>query len=461
VKDLTTISNIYFLGIGGIGMSALARYFSQTGKNVAGYDRTPTPLTRQLSAEGILIHYDDSVDLIPQDFNDPHKTLVILTPAIPRDHSEYNYLKDNGFEIIKRSQMLGLITSGHKTVAVAGTHGKTTVSTMIAWIMSNSKAGCSAFLGGISKNFNGNLVTRENSEWMVTEADEFDRSFLQLHPYAGVITAMDPDHLDIYGNAESMFEAFNSYAGQIDRNGILLMKEGLPLDEKVRPAHTYTYSLSGAGDFHAINIRLENRRYTFDLKGPFASIQDISLEHPGVVNVENAVAASAVCTLLGVDDNTIRESLARFSGILRRFDYQIKTEDLVYIDDYAHHPREIEATLVSVRKLYPDKKITGIFQPHLYTRTRDFAEGFARSLSLLDRLILLDIYPARELPIEGVQSEMIFRDVTIKNKVLCKKEDVLSLLEKSQIEVLITLGAGDIDKLVVPIRQLLLKRINA
>lgn len=442
-------------------MSALARYFHVTGKSVAGYDRTSTTLTQQLSDEGIAVHYEDDPDLIPASFRSPEDTLVVLTPAVPSDHTELAYFTNNGFRIYKRSQILGLITRGHKTVAVAGTHGKTTVSTMIAHIMAHGKNGCSAFLGGISKNFNSNLVLNAQSDWVVTEADEFDRSFLQLFPYAAVVTAMDADHLDIYGNAETMQKAFNDFVGQINREGFLLMKKGLPVERSKMPAKTYTYSLKDKSDFRAENIRLENRRYHFDLVGPDVRIRDLSLEHPGLVNVENAVAATSMAVLLQISHQQIRESISTFSGSLRRFDYQVRSEKIVYIDDYAHHPGEIEATLKSLRELYPDRKITGIFQPHLYTRTRDFAEGFADSLSLLDKLILLDVYPARELPIEGVTSDIIFRNVRLKDKVQCTKDQLMELLKNSDIEILITLGAGDIDKFVEPIKNMLAARINS
>jgi UDP-N-acetylmuramate--alanine ligase len=458
VKALNNIQHIYFLGIGGIGMSALARYFHITGKTVAGYDRTSAALTQQLSAEGIAIHYVDSPELIPPPFRLPESTWVVYTPAVPVENSELAYFKERHYKIYKRSEILGLITRGHKTVAVAGTHGKTTVSTMIAHIMAQSGLGCNAFLGGISKNFNSNLVLNTKSDWVVTEADEFDRSFLQLHPFAAVVTAMDPDHLDIYGTIGSMQDAFNGFIGQIDRKGLLLIKTGLPVDSTKTPARTYTYSLSGNSDFHADNIRLENGRYHFNLIGPDILLKDISIEHPGLVNVENAVAAGSMAVLLQLDKQQIRLALDSFSGIQRRFDYHIKTDKIVYIDDYAHHPREIEATLKSVRELYPYRKITGIFQPHLYTRTRDFAAGFAESLSLLDRLILLDIYPARELPIEGVTSDIIFRDVHVKEKIMCSKEQLTDILRQADIEILITLGAGDIDKYVEPIKQLLLNR---
>jgi UDP-N-acetylmuramate--alanine ligase len=458
VNGLNNIKHVYFLGIGGIGMSALARYFHTTGKTVAGYDRTPTALTLQLSSEGIAVHYDDSPEFIPLPFRSPENTWVVFTPALPGDHSELAYFKDHHFKIYKRSEILGLITRGHKTVAVAGTHGKTTVSTMIAHIMTRSGPGCNAFLGGISKNFNSNLVLNAQSNWVVAEADEFDRSFLQLHPYAAVITAMDPDHLDIYGTVESMQTAFNNFIGQIDREGLLIMKKGLPVDSSKIPARTYTYSLNSNSDFHADSIHMENRRYHFDLIGPGIMLKDLSIEHPGLVNVENAVAATAIAVLLQLDHQQIRLALEVFSGIQRRFDYHINREKIVYIDDYAHHPKEIEATLKSIRELYPGKKITGVFQPHLYTRTRDFAKGFAESLSLLDRLILLDIYPARELPIEGVTSEIIFRNVHIKEKLMCRKEQLIDTLLKTNIEILVTLGAGDIDNYVEPIKQLLLKR---
>jgi UDP-N-acetylmuramate--alanine ligase len=458
VNNLNTIQHIYFLGIGGIGMSALARYFNATGKNVAGYDRTPTALTRHLSMEGIAVHYDDSPGLIPPLFKSPENTWIVLTPAVPHDHAELAYFKQHHFTIYKRSAMLGLIARNHKTVAVAGTHGKTTVSTMIAHIMAQSSVGCNAFLGGISKNFNSNLVLNAQTNWVVTEADEFDRSFLQLHPYAAVVTSMDADHLDIYGTAELMQEAFNLFIGQIDRQGLLLMKTGMPVKNSALPARTFSYSLSGNSDFYADNIRLEQGRYHFDLIGPDILLKDLSLEHPGLVNVENAVAATAMAVLLHIDHQQIRSALETFSGIKRRFDYHIKTDKIVYIDDYAHHPREIEATLKSVCELYPGKKITGVFQPHLYTRTRDFAAGFAESLSLLDRLILLDIYPARELPIEGVTSEIIFSKVLLTDKVMCSKSQLLEILRHTNIEILITLGAGDIDSFVEPIKQLLLKQ---
>jgi UDP-N-acetylmuramate--alanine ligase len=454
VTNLNNIRQVYFLGIGGIGMSALARYFKAIGKEVAGYDRTATDLTLQLEKEGIFIHYADSVDLIPPSYRSPAGTLVVLTPAMPKDHKELAFFTSQGFNLSKRSEVLGHIAQQGKTLAVAGTHGKTTVSTMIAYLMTHSGEGCSAFLGGISRNFGSNLVLDAKSDWVVAEADEFDRSFLRLFPWAAVITAMDPDHLDIYGNAVEMNEAFNQFAGQINTEGILLMKYGLPIRPSVKPRKWYTYSLRNQCDFYAENILFRDRQYHFDLRGPGLVIRDITLIHPGMVNVENAVAACSLVALLGVDPAKIRDAMQHFSGIQRRFEYHINTDRMVYIDDYAHHPKEIEATLLSLRDLFPGKKLTGIFQPHLFTRTRDFAEGFAESLSLLDELILLDIYPAREMPIPGVNSEMILNLVQLKNKRICSKDELLPELRKRHPEVLITLGAGDIDKMVEPITRL-------
>ena len=453
---MNTIRNVYFLGIGGIGMSALARYFHTSGKAVAGYDRTSTPLSRQLSDEGIAIHYADDASLIPTGFRSAADTLVVFTPAIPADHTELAWFRKNNYTIRKRSEILGIIARDKKTIAVAGTHGKTTVSTMIAHILSHGEKGCNAFLGGISKNFNSNLVLNPESDWLVAEADEFDRSFLQLYPYAAVVTAMDPDHLDIYGDAETMRQAFIHFMAQINKDGLLLMKKDLSVDLSRVPDRVYTYSLKENADFHAENIRLENRRYHFDLSGPGLVIRDISLIHPGLVNVENAVAATSMAALLGIHPDTIRSAMDNFSGIQRRFDYHINTRDIVYIDDYAHHPKELEATITSVRELYPDKKITGVFQPHLYTRTRDLADDFAKSLSLLDELILLDIYPARELPIEGVSAALIFNKVNLKNKIMCSRDQLVRKLKGMDIQVLITLGAGDIDTLVEPVKQLYL-----
>jgi UDP-N-acetylmuramate--alanine ligase len=460
VINLDNIKQVYFLGIGGIGMSALARYFKAGGMEVAGYDRTSTELTLLLEKEGISIHYEDDVNLIPPSCRSPQNTMVVLTPAVPSDHSELAWFRSRHFGIYKRSEILGFITRNKKTIAVAGTHGKTTVSTMIAHLMVNAGPGCSAFLGGISRNFNSNLVLQPQSEWVVAEADEFDRSFLRLFPYAAVVTAMDADHLDIYGDLVELHVAFNQFVAQIDKAGILLMKHGLPVKAAFLPKMAFTYSLQDKSDFHAGNIRLKNRQYYFDLIGPGINITDVTLRHPGMVNVENAVAACSMAVLLGLPHDSIRKAMESFSGIQRRFEYHIKTEQLVYIDDYAHHPREIEATIRSLRNLYPDKKLTGIFQPHLYTRTRDLADEFAESLNLLDSLILLDIYPARELPITGVTSRLILDKVKLADKQICEREGLMDLLKKTKPEVLITLGAGDIDKMAEPIKKLLTQRLK-
>lgn len=452
------IKRVYFLGIGGIGMSALARYFRAEGKLVAGYDRTPTQLTAALQEEGIAVHYDDMPALISPEFLSPDGTLVVYTPAVPSGLKELTFLKDIHPSLYKRSQVLGMLSAMKQTVAVAGTHGKTTVSTMLAYILSDTAQGCNAFLGGISKNLNSNLIYRPDSHLMVTEADEFDRSFLQLHPHAAIVTAMDPDHLDIYGNARDMEQAYQDFATQVEEQGILLIKKGIPIYKHGEGARTYTYSLNGKDDFHAMNIRLRDYHYVFDLSTPQSVISDVSLSHPGILNVENAVAAAAMATLLGTGPDIIRKALGNFTGIQRRFDFRILRKDFVYVDDYGHHPMEINAALSSLRALFPGRRITGVFQPHLFTRTRDFAEGFAESLGLLDELILLDIYPAREEPIAGVTSEIIFRHVRLERKIMCKDEELLEELKKRDLDVLVTMGAGNIDRFVEPIRQQYLQR---
>lgn len=450
------IKRVYFLGIGGIGMSALARFFIAEGKTVSGYDRTPSPLTESLQNEGMAVHYTDSPELIPSDYHSTDETLVIYTPAIPGDLRELAFLKSKGHILRKRSEILGKLSEEKKTIAVAGTHGKTTVSTMISVLLSSTPHGCNAFLGGISKNLNSNFIYNPESEWMVAEADEYDRSFLKLHPYASVITAIDPDHLDIYGTSDEMQLTYRQFADRNNPDGFILIKKDIPLDIKGLNTRIYTYSLHAGADYHADKIRLTEGKYIFNLKGPAGFvIEDISLEHPGILNVENAVAACTMAYLSGVKPGDIPSLMGAFSGIQRRFDVQVRKNDIIYIDDYGHHPGEIEATISSIRELYPGKKLTGIFQPHLYTRTRDFAEGFADSLSLLDELILLDIYPARELPIPGVTSEMILRQVKLEKKILCSKEDLLKEIERRKPEILITMGAGDIDRFVEPIKKLL------
>ena len=454
MNDFSAIQRIYFLGAGGIGMSALARYFNTLGKTVAGYDKTPSALTDLLIKEGIELHFEDSTDHIPESFRSKEGTLIVLTPAIPDDHNELLYFRTMGFPILKRAEVLGMITRNRKTVAVAGTHGKTTVTTMIAWIMSHTKESCSAFLGGISKNFNSNLVLNAQSQWIVAEADEYDRSFLHLHPYAAVITAMDADHLDIYGNLEELHKSFALFTGQISGDGFLVVKKGLPVKRSAPGCRVITYSLEEKADYFATDVTLHEAVYTFDVVTPTGILRSISLNHPGLVNIENAVAAVAVTHQLGCGEQIIRESMTSFSGIQRRFDVVLKTGNFVFIDDYAHHPREIEATVKSVRDLYPGKRITGIFQPHLYTRTRDFAVEFARSLSLLDELILLEIYPAREKPLKGISSESILRHVTLTDKMICRRQDLTDVLKGKKTDVLITMGAGDIDRLVEPIKNI-------
>ncbi|NBC83694.1 MAG: UDP-N-acetylmuramate--L-alanine ligase [Bacteroidetes bacterium] len=452
--------NIYFIGIGGIGMSALARYFKTLGKNIAGYDRVDTQLTKELKKEGMDIHFTDDIHKIPASFKNPDQTLVIYTPAIPKTHKELNYLQNNRFEVKKRSQILGAILMDKKGIAVAGTHGKTTVSSMIAYLLHTSQKDCSAFLGGIVKNFNSNFIVSKSSDLVVVEADEYDRSFLQLHPWLGIVTAMDPDHLDIYGGKNFMHDSFNQFVNQIVPGGILLHKYGLDLKLQNEQVKQYTYSLNNEkADFYALTISLHQGTYTFGVQTPESTVKNISLELKGLVNVENAVAAVAAATLAGVPATEIEKNFRGFEGIRRRFDYQINTDQLVFIDDYAHHPKELEAIIKSVRALYPGRHITGIFQPHLYSRTRDFADGFAESLSLLDDLILLDIYPARELPIPGVTSQLILNKVSLEHKKLIAKTDLVEeIKERKQLNILLTLGAGDIDKEVEPIRNILLQQ---
>ena len=453
---------IYFIGIGGIGMSALARYFLKGGYEIAGYDRTPTPLTDQLSSEGCLIHFDDKTDLIPESFRKPHSadtTLIVYTPAIPDDHSELLYFRKHSYDILKRSELLGLITRASKGIAVAGTHGKTTVSAIIAHLLKQSELDCSAFLGGISKNYDSNLILG-SGDLVVMEADEYDRSFLQLNPYLAVITAIDPDHLDIYKDYKHLEEAFISFIKKVKEGGKLLYKRGLNIQKGIPDnVESYTYSIEPDADFHVTNIRSENDFNVFEVVTPGEPLR-VRFRYPGKMNIENALAAVAVAWLLGVPGKQVQRALVHFSGVKRRFDFQIRRKDLVYIDDYAHHPEELKACILSVREMFPGRKITGIFQPHLYTRTRDFAAEFARSLEMLDELILLEIYPAREMPIKGVGSEMIFRQTNMKNKILCTKNDLLRLVGEKEFEVLLTLGAGDIDRFVQPIRVCLTEKNN-
>lgn len=449
--------NIYFIGIGGIGMSAIARYYNAKGFRVSGYDKTPSPLTHALENEGIEVHYEDNTSYVPKDIE---TTLVVYTPAIPKDMGELVYVQENGYRVIKRSRMLGEITQGQRCMAVAGTHGKTTTSTLLSHIFTASGEGCSAFLGGISKNYGSNLLIHQN-DVVVVEADEFDRSFLQLYPEIAVITSMDADHLDIYGDESHIREAFKAFASQV--SGTVIVKKGLDITAEDTEAKILTYSYNDpSADFHAVLTEGDgNGRSHFDLHWPGGVIRDCMVGIPGWVNIENAVAASAIGLTYGLDQERIKEALAGFSGVRRRFDIRLENERCIYIDDYAHHPREIAASLTSIRGNYPGRKLTAIFQPHLYTRTRDFAEGFAEALSNADRLILLDIYPAREEPIPGVTSEIIFDGVSLDDKVLLRKEELmrhLESLEAPQNEVYMTIGAGDIDRFVEPLAELLKKR---
>ena len=462
--ELRRIEYVFLVGIGGIGMSAIARYFFSTGKLVAGYDRVFTDLTADLIREGISIHFSDNIDLIPEVFTNKaklEKILIIYTPAIPESHKELTYFLKNGYLVYKRSEVLGLITRSQKGIAVAGTHGKTTVSTMIAHILHQSDAGCNAFLGGISKNYNSNMLISGKSGYVVVEADEFDRSFLQLFPFLEVITSIDEDHLDIYKDKSQLEESFKQFIKQIKPGGKLLINKKIKIGpEKIEDVEIQTYSLNPEADFYADNIILKNGRYRFDLICPELVIKNIEPGIAGIVNIENSVAAAGVAVMLGVNEQSVRSGLKSFKGIKRRFDIKIQTDKLIYIDDYAHHPEEIKAFIDSVRKLYPGKKITGIFQPHLFSRTRDFVEEFAKSLDQLDELILMEIYPAREVPIKGINSKIILDRVTIRDKQLCAYESLVDTITGMDLEVLLTMGAGDIDKLVEPIQNRLLQTHN-
>ncbi len=444
-------------------MSALARYFRMGGYDIAGYDRTKTPLTDELSNEGCVIHYHDDMKMIPDEFKNAESrntTLIVVTPAIPPDHDELTYFKKESFTILKRSELLGSITRYAKGIAIAGTHGKTTVSTMTAHILKQSELDCTAFLGGVSKNYNSNLITGKG-DLVVMEADEYDRSFLQLYPVIAVITSVDPDHLDIYGNYQNLEKAFLSFVNQVSEEGCILLKKGLKIEGKIpERIRTYNYALETEADFYATNIRRRENYYLFDAITPESRIKDLHLGYGGRMNVENAMAAIGVASLLKVPAETIKKALLHFSGVKRRFDFKIYSDDLVFIDDYAHHPEEIKRCIEAVRELFPGKMITGVFQPHLFSRTRDLAAEFARSLERLDRLILLDIYPAREKPIVGISAKLILDQTDLKNKILCSKTELIRIIENENVEVLITMGAGDIDQLVDPIRKVLVKRGN-
>lgn len=443
---MTEYSSVYFIGIGGIGMSAIARYYLQRGLVVGGYDKTPSALTRELEKEGAIIHYEDDVQQIPTACKDGTSTLVIYTPAIPSDHSELQYFIANHFDLQKRAQVLGTLTHNHKGLCVAGTHGKTTTSSMTAHLLHQSHIDCNAFLGGITKNYGTNYILAPESDYVVIEADEFDRSFHWLSPFATVITATDPDHLDIYGTEEAYLESFRHYTELIQPGGCLVIHEGLKMRTNVQAGvTTYTYSREH-GDFHAANVRIGNGEITFDLMSPLGNIEDISLGVPVSVNIENGIAAMALAQIAGVNPDEIRRGMASFSGVERRFDFRVKTEKVAYLSDYAHHPEELRACIQSIREVYAGRRIVGIFQPHLYTRTRDFYREFADALSLLDEVILTEIYPAREQPIPGVTSQLILDNLkpSVKGRLICKA-DVVEVVRQTQFGVLMTLGAGNLE----------------
>ena len=453
--ELKDIKAVYFVGAGGIGMSAIARYFLKKGLVVAGYDKTPSDLTRQLEKEGMLIHYEENIEAIPLACKQKEECLVIYTPAIPEEHQELQYFRKNAFEIQKRAQVLGTLTQAHKGLCVAGTHGKTTTSTMCAHIMHQSHLNCNAFLGGISKNYGTNYILSD-SDFVVIEADEFDRSFHWLRPWMSVITSTDPDHLDIYGTKEAYLESFRHYTELIQPGGALIIHRDLEMKENLQDTvRRYDYSLN-EGDFHAENIRIENGEITFDFISPIECIKDVQLGQPIPINIENGIAAMAMAQLNGCTAEELKNGMKTYGGVDRRFDFKIKTDKLVFLSDYAHHPKEIYQSAKSIRELYKDKHITAIFQPHLYTRTRDFYKDFAEALSQLDEVILTEIYPARELPIEGVTSQLIYDNLKegVK-KQLIQKTEVLDFIKNHNFEVLIVLGAGDLDNQVPEITKIL------
>ena len=454
--ELKDIKSVYFVGAGGIGMSAIARYFLKKGMVVAGYDKTPSALTERLENEGALIHYEENVAEIPQACKNPQKTLVIYTPAVPADHAELVYFRENNFEIQKRAQVLGTLTRTHKGLCFAGTHGKTTTSTMCAHIMHQSSMDCNAFLGGISKNYGTNYILSDESDFVVIEADEFDRSFHWLRPWMTVITSTDPDHLDIYGTKEAYLESFRHYTTLIKPGGALIIHKGLEM--KANPqegVRVYEYSRD-EGDFHASNVKVANGEITFDFISPIENISNIRLGQPIPINIENGIAAMAMAQLNGCTAEELRYGLQTYRGVDRRFDFKLKTDRIVFLSDYAHHPKEIYQSARSIRELYRDRKITAIFQPHLYTRTRDFYRDFADSLSQLDEVILTEIYPAREKPIEGVTSKLIYDNLREGvEKQIIRKDDVLQFVSSRDFDVLIVLGAGDLDNQVPQIEKIL------
>jgi len=450
MKSYSKVKHIYFLGIGGIGMSALARYFKYFGFKVSGYDKTPTVLTDELAREGIVVYFDEDIKNIPKDTG-----LVVYTPAIPQTHRQFVYFRENHFDMMKRAEVLGLISENEKSVAVAGTHGKTTITSLISHILIQAAIPVTAFIGGISKNYNTNLIINKKSRFMIVEADEYDRSFLKLKPDIAVISAIDADHLDVYLEKKHLSDSFDLFINQIKDNGTLIFKNGLSLIPK---NNAFTYHLKEKCDFYASDITISKGRYTFNVCGT-TNINKITLGLPGLHNIENSLAAIAVAKTLGIENDVIKNALYSFSGVKRRFEYIINTNKFTFIDDYAHHPEEIRACISSVRELFPGKKITGIFQPHLFSRTRDFMNEFALSLALLDDLLLLDIYPARELPVEGINSEVLLDKINMKSKQLVHMNEIINKLDSNKTEVLLTMGAGDIDQLIEPIRQYYLKKL--
>lgn len=453
--NLARVNNVYFVGIGGIGMSALARYFHAKGAWVYGYDRVQTDLTSSIESLGVNISYADEIGSIPEDFlkADPNKSLVVYTPAIPQSNSIKAYLISRGFRVIKRSEALEEITSGSKTIAVAGTHGKTTTSALVAHVLKTAGVPLNAFLGGITTNYNTNCLLDENAEYTVVEADEYDRSFLRLNPDVSIITSVDADHLDIYNSSESVSGAFEEFAGKLKKEGALITANDIAFKSVASKISYGIYSENA--QLKATNIRVEDGKFNYDVFLKGMKLGAIESAYPGIHNIENALAAVAVALVLSIDWKLIKKALESFKGVKRRFEYQINNEKRVYIDDYAHHPSEIDACVGSVKQLYPNSRITGVFQPHLYSRTRDFADDFARSLESLNELLLLEIYPAREEPIEGVSSSMLLDKIQMVNKKLCQREDVIDEVLRLDPEVLLTLGAGDIDKLVAPIKNAL------
>ena len=449
---------VYFIGIGGIGMSAIARYFLNTGVFVGGYDRTPSPLTKTLEEEGAVIHYEDNVELIPEQCKQRDNCLVIYTPAIPATHTEYNFFKDNGFDIQKRAQVLGTLTKSLRGLCVAGTHGKTTTSSITAHILHQSHVDCNAFLGGITKNYGTNYILSSESPYVVIEADEYDRSFHWLTPWASVITSTDSDHLDIYGTEEAYLESFRKYTGLIQPGGFLVLHTGLKLVPSTQEGVTTYYYGREDGDFHADNLKIGNGRITFDLVSPIENISDIELGVPVAINIDNGIAAMALAQLAGVSADEIRKGMLSFGGVDRRFDFHVRRSDMVYISDYAHHPEEIRQSVLSIKQLYAGKRIKAIFQPHLYSRTQDFYREFADALSLLDDVVIMDIYPAREEPIPGVTSDLIFDNLRsgIK-KQLCTKSTIMDSIREKDFDVLVTLGAGDIENFADEISDFLTK----